>query len=97
MTGYGRGEAVAEGLRLTAELRSVNHRFCELSARLPRSLAAYEAEARKIVQEKMTRGKLSLVETTQLGTRRLALFSQIGPCRGHAQHAERAIDAPVVA
>jgi len=61
MTGYGRGEAVAEGLRLTAELRSVNHRFCELSARLPRTLAAYEAEARKIVQEKMTRGKLSLV------------------------------------
>lgn len=63
MTGYGRGESVAEGLRLTAELRSVNHRFCELSARLPRALAAYEAEARKIVQEKMTRGKLSLVVT----------------------------------
>lgn len=61
MTGYGRGEVVAEGLRLTAEIRSVNHRFCELSARLPRTLAAYEAEARKIVQEKMTRGKLSLV------------------------------------
>jgi uncharacterized protein (TIGR00255 family) len=61
MTGYGRGEAVADGLRLTAELRSVNHRFCELSARLPRALAAYEADARKIVQEKMTRGKLSLV------------------------------------
>src|SRR5690349_5532580 len=61
MTGYGRGEAVAEGLRLTAEIRSVNHRFCELSARLPRTLSAYEADARKIVQEKMTRGKLSLV------------------------------------
>ncbi|HEU4725028.1 MAG TPA: YicC/YloC family endoribonuclease [Candidatus Eisenbacteria bacterium] len=61
MTGYGRGETVAEGLRLTAELRSVNHRFCELSVRLPRTLAAYEAEARKIVQEKMTRGKLSLI------------------------------------
>src|SRR5262245_24959539 len=61
MTGYGRGESVAEGLRLTAELRSVNHRFCELSVRLPRALAAYEADARKIVMEKMTRGKLSLV------------------------------------
>lgn len=61
MTGYGRGESVAEGLRLTAELRSVNHRFCELSVRLPRALATYEADARKIVMEKMTRGKLSLV------------------------------------
>ncbi len=63
MTGYGRGEAVADGYRLTAELRSVNHRFCEVTARLPRALAAYEAEARKIVQERMTRGKLSLVVT----------------------------------
>jgi uncharacterized protein (TIGR00255 family) len=61
MTGYGRGESVAEGLRLSAELRSVNHRFCELSVRLPRALAVYEADARKIVMEKMTRGKLSLV------------------------------------
>jgi uncharacterized protein (TIGR00255 family) len=61
MTGYGRGEAVAEGHRLTAELRSVNHRFCELSARLPRVFAAYEADARKIVQERMTRGKLTLL------------------------------------
>ena len=63
MTGYGRGETVTEGHRLTAELRSVNHRFCELSVRLPRALSAYEAEARKIVQERMTRGKLSLVVT----------------------------------
>jgi len=61
MTGYGRGEVVAEGHRLTAELRTVNHRFCEVSARLPRVFAAYEAEARKIVQERMTRGKLTLV------------------------------------
>jgi uncharacterized protein (TIGR00255 family) len=61
MTGYGRGEVVVDGLRLGAEVRSVNHRFCELSARLPRALAAYEAEARKIVQERTQRGKISLV------------------------------------
>jgi uncharacterized protein (TIGR00255 family) len=61
MTGYGRGEAVAEGHRLTAEIRSVNPRFCEHSARLPRALSAYEADARKIVQDRMSRGKLTLV------------------------------------
>ena len=61
MTGYGRGEVVVDGLRLAAEVRSVNHRFCELSARLPRLLAAYEAEARRIVQERTNRGKISLV------------------------------------
>ncbi|MGH7681940.1 MAG: YicC/YloC family endoribonuclease [Candidatus Eiseniibacteriota bacterium] len=63
MTGYGRGEATADGLRLAAEVRSVNHRFCELSARLPRALAPYEAEARKIVQDRTSRGKVTLVVT----------------------------------
>jgi uncharacterized protein (TIGR00255 family) len=61
MTGYGRGEVASDGLRLTAEIRSVNHRFCELSARLPRTLAAYEADARKAMAERLTRGKISLV------------------------------------
>ena len=61
MTGYGRGEVVADGLRLAAEVRSVNHRFCELSARLPRAFSAYEADARKIMQDRLSRGKISLV------------------------------------
>lgn len=63
MTGYGRGEVVVDGLRLAAEVRSVNHRFCELSARLPRTLGNFEHEARKIVQERSVRGKINLVVT----------------------------------
>ncbi len=63
MTGYGRGEVLADGLRLTAEVRSVNHRFCELSVRLPRALSTLEAEARKLLTERLTRGKISLTVT----------------------------------
>jgi uncharacterized protein (TIGR00255 family) len=63
MTGYGRGEVLVDGLRLAAEVRSVNHRFCELSARLPRALSVYEAEARKIVMERTNRGKVTLSVT----------------------------------
>ena len=63
MTGYGRGEVVVDGLRLAAEVRSVNHRFCELSARLPRTLGIFEHEARKIVQERSVRGKINLAVT----------------------------------
>lgn len=63
MTGYGRGEATVDGLRLAAEVRSVNHRFSELSARLPRALAPYEADARKIIQDRTSRGKVTLVVT----------------------------------
>ena len=51
------------GLRLTAEVRSVNHRFCELSVRLPRALSAFEAEARKLITERLSRGKISLAVT----------------------------------
>ena len=61
MTGYGRGEVVLNGLRLTAEVRSVNHRFCELSMRLPRILSAFEVEARRLLTERLSRGKISLV------------------------------------
>jgi uncharacterized protein (TIGR00255 family) len=60
MTGYGRGEVMLNGLRLTAEVRSVNHRFCELSVRLPRALSILEGEARKLLTERFTRGKISL-------------------------------------
>ncbi len=67
MTGYGRGEALTDGLRLAAELRSVNHRFCEVSARLPRAFATFEAEARKIVQDQVSRGKLTLVVSWEDG------------------------------
>src|SRR5207249_8011080 len=63
MTGYGRGEAMMNGLRLTAEVRSVNHRFCEISVRLPRALSNFEAEARKLVTERLSRGKISVAVT----------------------------------
>ena len=63
MTGYGRGEATLNGLRLSAEVRSVNHRFCELSVRLPRALSGFEADVRKLLTEKISRGKVSLAVT----------------------------------
>jgi uncharacterized protein (TIGR00255 family) len=60
MTGYGRGEVAVNGLRLTAEVRTVNHRFCEIGMRLPRTLSAFEAEARKVLADRLTRGKINL-------------------------------------
>jgi uncharacterized protein (TIGR00255 family) len=67
MTGYGRGEAITDGLRLAAEVRSVNHRFCEVSARLPRAFSSFEGEARKIIQDQVSRGKLTLVVSWEGG------------------------------
>ncbi|MBI4553540.1 MAG: YicC family protein [Candidatus Latescibacteria bacterium] len=60
MTGYGSGESEDDGIRTTVEIRSVNGRFCEVSTKLPRSLAPLEARVRERVQARTTRGTLSV-------------------------------------
>lgn len=58
MTGYGRGEACAEGRRFTVELKSVNNRYCEVILRQPRSLSQFEDKIKRLIQNKVTRGRL---------------------------------------
>jgi len=65
MTGYGRGECSLNGVSALVELRSVNSRFFELNARLPRSLSLRENEIKEVVRAKVVRGKISLTATLQ--------------------------------
>lgn len=65
MTGYGRGEAVSRGITVAVEIRSVNSRFLEISARLPRSLTLRENELKELVRRKVVRGKLSMLVTVE--------------------------------
>jgi uncharacterized protein (TIGR00255 family) len=58
MTGYGRGEIERKGVRVTAELRSFNNRFLELTPKLPRFLAAIEGDIRRTVHERVSRGRV---------------------------------------
>ena len=60
MTGYGRREATWEGGTVTVELRSVNHRFCEVVVRLPRSLLSFEDELKRMIQQRCARGRVEL-------------------------------------
>lgn len=60
MTGFGRAEVERNGRVLVAEVRSVNHRFLELSSRLPRGLQAHEDKLRSHLQEMLSRGKINL-------------------------------------
>jgi uncharacterized protein (TIGR00255 family) len=61
MTGYGRGEASAKRTTIAVELRSVNSRYLEVSARLPRSLSMRENEIKEIIRRKISRGKITMV------------------------------------
>ncbi len=59
MTGYGRGEATAGGIRVEAELSSVNRKQLEVRLNLPRSLAGFESRLVEKVQASVSRGQVS--------------------------------------
>jgi uncharacterized protein (TIGR00255 family) len=58
MTGYARAEAQGPWGRLSWELRSVNHRYLDLSVRTPDELRALETEARQRLNARLSRGKV---------------------------------------
>ncbi|OGP90065.1 MAG: YicC family protein [Deltaproteobacteria bacterium RBG_19FT_COMBO_43_11] len=60
MTGYGRTETVWEGRNIVVEAKSVNHRFLEISLRLPAVLFPLEMEFKKKIGEKFKRGRIEL-------------------------------------
>lgn len=57
MTGFGRGHDVLNGRDITVEIRAVNHRYFEFSARLPRSMNFAEEKLKSLLQGKVSRGK----------------------------------------
>ena len=60
MTGYGRSENIIDGRHIIFELKSVNHKFFECSARLPRSCMFLEDKLKALVQSKISRGKVDV-------------------------------------
>jgi uncharacterized protein (TIGR00255 family) len=64
MTGFGRASFQVGDLAFDVELRTVNHRYLDVRAKLPRVLAGFEADVRTRVQARLGRGKLDLVVTT---------------------------------
>jgi len=60
MTGFGRGEAVLNGRRFVAEIKTVNNRHRDLFVRLPRTLQAIEDEVRSQVSAVIKRGRVEV-------------------------------------
>ena len=60
MTGFGRAEKVTEEYRLQVEIKSVNHRYLDLSVKMPRKFNCLEAPLRQILKEYMERGKTDI-------------------------------------
>ena len=60
MTGFGRGESNYESMHFTAEVKSVNHRYCEISVKLPRRFNYAEENIKSVVKKYASRGKIEV-------------------------------------
>lgn len=63
MTGYGKGQGRHGGLALSVEIKTVNHRFGDISVKAPRFLMPLENEVKKRVAERLKRGKIDIYVT----------------------------------
>jgi uncharacterized protein (TIGR00255 family) len=60
MTGFGSAALRGDDLEASATVRSVNHRFLDVSVHLPRRLLAFEPDVRRSVQARLQRGKVEV-------------------------------------
>jgi len=60
MTGFGKASKSVQKLKVSAELRSVNSKYLEVSCRLPMVFSDKESEIREIISQKVSRGKISV-------------------------------------
>lgn len=65
MTGFGRGVAENQRYTVEAEIKSVNHRFLDIQLRSPKQVNVYEQEIRKIIKERLPRGRVDVFVTVK--------------------------------
>ncbi|WP_090437823.1 YicC/YloC family endoribonuclease [Natronincola peptidivorans] len=63
MTGFGRGEVQKEGKYFHIELKSVNHRYMDISIKMPRSFTYLEDRIRQLVKKYIQRGRVEIFIT----------------------------------
>ncbi len=74
MTGFGRCSLALENMDILVEIRSVNHRYLEMSVRTPHAYSYLEDRLKKQVQQRASRGKVDISMSIQLhGTDGLAV------------------------
>ncbi len=60
MTGFGRGEINSEVLKIIIEMKSVNHRYCEIVLHMPRSMNVLEDRIKRLIQQQIARGRVDV-------------------------------------
>jgi len=60
MTGFGRSEVSNLDRKITVEMKSVNHRYCDISIKLPKKLGFFEVALRNLLKKYIGRGKVDV-------------------------------------
>lgn len=60
MTGFGRGEASQDNITFSVDIKTVNHRYSDISVRLPRMVSPLEEKIREYIGSKLNRGKIDI-------------------------------------
>ena len=63
MTGFGRSKVEENSREYIVEIKSVNHKYSDISIKMPRTLSSYEEKIKKIISEKVSRGKIDVFIT----------------------------------
>ena len=67
MTGFGRAQAAVEGYNITVEIKSVNNRYFDFYAKMPRTFSFLEEKVKSLLSTEISRGKVECniqIETT---------------------------------
>ena len=101
MTGYGKARTEKEGYEMTAEIKSVNHRFLDVSLKLPKMLSSFEDNIRKMIALKLTRGRVEVsVNLSDNGFRKEKISVNYALAADYAEAAkelsEKGTDAEVI-
>ena len=60
MTGFGRCENVTDEYKISVEMKAVNHRYLDLSIKMPKKFNYFEASIRTLLKKYIQRGKVDL-------------------------------------
>ncbi len=61
MTGFGRAEGETGLGKLYIEVRSINHRYCDINVKLPKRLTPFENRIKEIIRSQISRGRIDAV------------------------------------
>ncbi|GAA4871062.1 YicC family protein [Paenibacillus vulneris] len=68
MTGFGQANRSFAGYHVQMDVKSVNHRYCEVQVRMPREWMKYEDLVKRVVQQEIKRGRVDVFVSVERKT-----------------------------